>query len=164
MIRLSPFILLLILSASIHAQATITFRTGDHIYYMEHPWDPSVHHQINRERNPGGLNLMVRELTRYGVPECVMYFDSEVASITLQQYPSGDPRVVAMADPLRPGVIAYNSDTATQPIYFNKRVSFCDGRYLVIQTPHLARATSFKISTNNRVFVFVTNPGIVKEL
>ncbi|MFH0756925.1 MAG: hypothetical protein V2B15_06545 [Bacteroidota bacterium] len=30
--------------------------------------------------------------------------------------------------------------------------------HIVIQTPHLARATSFKICTNNRVFVLVTNP------
>lgn len=162
--RYISLILLCIVTASLQAQATVTFRTGDHIYYMESPNDFPIHYQVDRENDMDGLIAICHELTMYGLPETQIAFDPAMGTYTIRRVPGGNDRVVAIADLLNPSLIAVNTDTASQPIYADGRTWLCASRYLEIPTPHLTRATSFLLATNHRVFVFVTNPQIKTEL
>jgi len=53
-------------------------------------------------------------------------------------------------------VVAY--DPLTKKIYPEWLYVIEQDNNVVILTPHLLKATSFKLQTNNRVFVFITNP------
>lgn len=52
-------------------------------------------------------------------------------------------------------VVAY--DPPTKQIFPQWLQTIEQDSSVIILTPHLARATSFKVQTNNRIFVFITN-------
>ena len=113
-------ILLVLLPLILKAQdqLTLTFKDGDHIYYMEHMYDAPSHYQVCGTINPGVLE----GLSLFGVPQCVVAYDPPTKQIFPQWL---------------------------QTIEQDSSV--------IILTPHLLRATSFKVQTNNRIFVFITN-------
>lgn len=124
--RYLSLILLCVFSLATQAQEiTLDFRTGDHIYYMEHESDVPSHYQVCGKIS----QEVLEELSLYGVPQCVVAYDPP----TKQIYPQW----------LR----TIQQDSS-----------------VLILTPHLSRATSFKIQTNNRVFVFITQSNHKKSL
>jgi len=51
----------------------------------------------------------------------------------------------------------FNYDPPTKQIFPQWLQTIEQDSSVIILTPHLLRATSFKVQTNNRIFVFITN-------
>lgn len=156
---------LIVLSFNVQAQELVKFRNGDHIYLLETNHGIPLYHQVS-PCDPDGFIEFYIELIRDGIPAFEIYFDpSDYRFITLRQDENGKMRVLSLPDQLNKRLLAVNPDPKTQPIFYNGNVELSQERYLWILTPHLTRATSFKICTNNRVFVFVKRPQLIsKEL
>jgi len=153
------FISFLLFTLSLEAQHEIQFRDGDHIYVLETRYDTPVYHQVGCCNNWDELITFYNDLIKDGTPGCEIYFDPrDYRSLTLRRDFKGNLYVQSMADRLNDNLLAVNMNPDTQPIFYNNKVEFSQDRYLVIQTPHLTKATSFIIQTNNRVFVFVKQP------
>ena len=155
-------ILLLSLTMVAAGQYQVNFRTGDHIYYMDQREDWPMHYQVDRENDLIGLVQICDHLTEFGIPGCELWIDPGTTRMTVY-HSGGDLRVQAIADQVNPGVAAINNDTATMPLFIGGQVKFYGGRFLEVRTPQLRQATSFRIHTNNRVFVFVRKPEITAQ-
>jgi len=159
-------ILLGILPLALFGQHRIRFETGDHIYILEDRDDIPMHYIVDRENELEKLNILCGILTEKGTPECEIWYDPESAgNLTIRRGRGDTMYVQAIPDIVNPDVLAFNHDTATQPIFYRGEVMFPEGRFLEIRTPHLTRATSFRIHTPNRVFVIVKGqPETAEEL
>jgi len=147
--------MILTVCMGLFGQVQIQLHKGDHIYLLDSPDAHPVHYQVD-DKNLQEVSAEYLSLSVGGIPACEIFFDPlDFETITLRKGGDGKLYVKSIADKLNPSVVAINEDRVSQPIYEKGNIMFCPDRYLVIHTPHLARATSFKIHTNNRVFVFV---------
>ena len=155
--------MILTVTMGLFGQVQVQLHEGDHIYFLDSPAAHPVHYTIDQS-NLSEIQAEYMGLSEDGIPACEIFFDpGDFESITLRKDHEGIMYVKAIADKLNPSVLAYNPDPETQPLYIDGQLSFCPNRYLIINTPHLARATSFKLRTNNRVFVFVKKHSLTTK-
>lgn len=147
--------MILTVTMGLFGQVQVKLHEGDHIYLLDSPASHPVHYQIDQD-NLSEVKKEYLDMADRGTPACEIFFDpGNFDNITLRQDEDGVMYVRSIADKLNPSIQAVNNDPLSQPVFQNGKLLFCPDKYLVIFTPHLARATSFKIQTNNRVFVFV---------
>jgi len=156
--------LLIVISLAAFGQHRIRFETGDHIYVLEDRNDIPKHYISDRENELEKLNILCETLAENGTPECEVWYDPRSAGNLTIRRGSGDTMYIqSVPDIVNPNVLAVNHDTATQPIFYKGKVMFPEGCFLEVKTPHLTRATSFRIYTSNRVFVIVKGQPITAE-
>jgi len=161
--RTTLTVMILTVTMGLFGQVQVQLHEGDHVYFLDSPSSHPDHYQID-ENNLEYIKSEYVAMSEDGIPVCEIFFDpGNFDNITLRQDEDGVMYVRALADKLNPSVRAVNDDPLSQPVFQNGKLLFCPDRYLVIYTPHLARATSFKLATNNRVFVFVKKQSLTAK-
>jgi len=147
--------MILTVTMGLFGQVQVQLHLGDHIYFLESPAAHPVHYKIDQSNLPE-IQKKYLEMSEEGFPVCDIFFDpGNFESISLRKDEGGIMYVQSVADKLNPSIRAINKDPVSQPVFQDGKLLFCQDRYLMIYTPHLSRATSFKLQTNNRVFVIV---------
>lgn len=135
----------------------VQIQPGDHVYILNDNASHPTHFQLTDETKDVIIKKYLA-ISEEAAPNCEIFFDpTNYRTVTLRKGKDGTLYVEAMSSKLNKSV-AVNTDPESQPLFIDGRVVFTKDRYLTINTPQLSHATSFKICTNNRVFVFVKQP------
>ena len=153
--RLLSFILLFMMPMFAQSQMTVSIHPGDHVIILDNVAAVPTHFQLD-DVSRSDLIAELATKAQYIPPVCEFVFDPQnYENILLRRDRTGQLYVKAISVFSNRESFATNDDPDTQPLFNNGEIDFSEDRFLMIYTPYLKRATSFKISTNNRVLLFI---------
>jgi len=141
----------------------LTVYPGDHVYILDTPASVPVHYQLTAASRDS-LLAKCDALGQYHNPTCEFVFDPKNYENIILRQEDGKYYVEALSVYSQRGLYAINKNHNTQPIFQDGEIVFTDNRFLMIYTPYLSRATSFKISTNHRVLLLINQYLTITKL